>query len=513
MQSNSSNPPAASSKTPQAHSILDRRRAGILLHITSLPGGRGNGDLGRDAYRFVDFLANSGVSVWQTLPIGPTHPDGSPYQCLSAHAGNPAMISLQWLAERGWLRNEQAADSSLAPGEQRLRCLQAAFDFFRQTPPEADQRRYEEFVREHDGWLADYALFIALREELNRRPWQDWPVPIRERQPKALEAARQRLAEPVARVKFEQFVFFQQWKELREYATSRGVLLFGDMPIFIASDSADVWAHQQYFDLREDGHARVVAGVPPDYFSATGQRWGNPHYDWAKMEADGFKWWLERFRSQLALYDWVRIDHFRGFEAYWEIPAESETAIHGYWVKAPGEALLKAAYAQLGGAGLPLVAENLGIITAEVEDLRNQFAIPGMLILQFAFDGGPGNPYLPHNHDANNVAYTGTHDNDTTLSWFEGLSEAQRNHVYQYLGNSSLRMPWALIQSAMASVAKLAILPMQDVLEQGRGHRMNTPGTMDDSNWRWRFTWDQLNDGQVAELARMVRLYGRHPDS
>ncbi|MGZ8242460.1 4-alpha-glucanotransferase [Methylomagnum sp.] len=496
----------------QAHSILDRRRAGVLLHITSLPGAADNGDLGRNAYRFVDFLAGCGVSIWQTLPINPTHPDGSPYQCLSAHAGNPALIDLQWLAERGWLPSGESWGGKLAPNQRRALGLRMAFESFKQSPEDGYWRAYGEFVERHHGWLSDYALFMVLREELGYRPWQAWPAPIRERQPSALEAAHLRLAESIARVKFEQFVFFQQWAELREYARQRGVLLFGDIPIFIASDSADVWAQQEYFDLTAEGQARVVAGVPPDYFSATGQRWGNPHYNWAKMEADGFRWWLERFRSQLALYDWIRIDHFRGFEAYWEIPAESETAMQGRWVKAPGEALLNALFKAMDGAGLPLVAENLGIITEEVEALRNQFDIPGMLILQFAFDGGPGNPYLPHNHTANNVVYTGTHDNDTTLSWYESLTPEQQGHVYQYLGNPDRQMPWTLVQSALASVAKLAILPMQDILGLGKGHRMNAPGTVE-GNWRWRFAWDQLSEQKVAEFAQMIRLYGRHPEA
>jgi 4-alpha-glucanotransferase len=496
----------------QAHSILDRRRAGVLLHITSLPGGLNNGDLGQEAYRFVDFLAGCGVTVWQTLPINPTHPDGSPYQCLSAHAGNPLMIDLQWLADRGWLKNFGAMGKGSSPVAYRRNRLKEAFRAFRQTPEDEHWQAYGEFVESQKSWLIDYALFMALREELGNRPWQEWPAAIREHQPAALEAAALRLAEEIARVKFEQFVFFRQWQGLRDYARQKGVLLFGDIPIFVAGDSADVWARQEDFDLREDGQARVVAGVPPDYFSATGQRWGNPHYNWARMEADGFSWWLERFRSQLALYDWVRIDHFRGFEAYWEIPAESETAMHGRWVKAPGEALLSRIFSALNGAGLPLVAENLGIITQEVEDLRDRFDIPGMLILQFAFDGGGGNPYLPHNHTANNVVYTGTHDNDTTLSWYEGLTPEQQAHVYKYLGNPETRMPVALVQSALASVARLAVIPMQDILELGKGHRMNTPGTAE-GNWSWRFTWDQLTQEKVSELEQMIRLYGRHPDS
>ncbi|CAL1238879.1 4-alpha-glucanotransferase [Candidatus Methylocalor cossyra] len=494
----------------QAHSILDRRRAGILLHITSLPGGPHNGDLGRDAYRFVDFLAECGISVWQTLPIGPTHADGSPYQCLSAHAGNPLLISLEWLAQRGWLRDDLLPDPRLTDATQRTASLRAAFDAFsRRLSGHSDRQAFERFVRANARWLSDYALFIALREDFGQRPWQSWPDPIRSRQPRALRAARRRLRDVIARVKFEQFVFFRQWAELRQYARQRGVLLFGDMPIFVATDSADVWAHQDYFDLREDGSARVVAGVPPDYFSATGQRWGNPHYNWARMQADGFRWWLARFRSQLALYDWVRIDHFRGFEAYWEIPAESETAIHGHWVKAPGQALLETVFAKLNGLGLPLVAENLGVITPEVETLRTRFDIPGMLILQFAFDGGPDNPYLPQNHTPNNVVYTGTHDNDTTLSWFEDLSDAQKHKVYECLGHPDTPMPWALVQCAMASVAKLAVLPMQDVLELGKGHRMNTPGTMDERNWRWRFSWDDLSADKARRLADLVRLHQR----
>lgn len=318
------------------------------------------------------------------------------------------------------------------------------------------------------------------------------------------------MARSIAQLNFEQFVFFEQWQALRDYAHAKGVILFGDIPIFVAGDSADVWSRQKDFDLDPSGQPRVVAGVPPDYFSATGQRWGNPHYRWERMEANGFAWWLDRFRSQLALYDWVRIDHFRGFEAYWEIPAASATAMEGRWVQAPGEALLATLIASVGDGNLPLIAENLGIITPEVEALRERFNIPGMLILQFAFDGGSGNPYLPHNHTPNNVVYTGTHDNDTTLSWFEDLALGQREHVYRYLGEPSAGMPEALVQCALASVAKLAILPMQDVLGLGKGHRMNSPGTTV-GNWNWRFSWDQVSEQGIARLADSIRLYGRHP--
>ncbi|RQW82184.1 MAG: 4-alpha-glucanotransferase, partial [Methylococcus sp.] len=451
--------------------MLDRRRAGVLLHITSLPGGLGNGDLGTEAYRFVDVLGQCGISVWQTLPVNPTHPDGSPYQCLSAHAGNPLLIDLGWLAERGWLDREAATQIAHAsPVQHRRACLDRAFHAFTESESDEAKADYREFIEAQASWLNDYALFMALREEQGGRAWQDWPETLRDRDPAALEAAHKRLSRTLRKVCFEQFIFFQQWQSLREYANRCGILLFGDIPIFVAGDSADVWSRRDEFDLNADGHPRVVAGVPPDYFSATGQRWGNPHYRWNIMEANGFQWWLDRFRSQLALYDWVRVDHFRGFEAYWEIPAESDTAMQGHWVPAPGQALLETLVGTLGNGRLPLIAENLGIITPEVEALRERFNIPGMLILQFAFDGGPGNPYLPHNHNPNDVVYTGTHDNDTTVSWFEDLSQEQQFHIKNYLGNPESSMPDALIRCAMASIAKLAIIPLQDILSLGKGH-------------------------------------------
>jgi 4-alpha-glucanotransferase len=469
--------------------------------------------LGQNAYRFINFLADCGISVWQTLPINPTHADGSPYQCLSAHAGNPVMIDLKWLADRGWLQAPPPFKGETSAVDYRYRCLKQAFSSFQKCSQSEYVSAHDEFVNRHDWWLSDYALFIALREEFGSKAWQEWPVAIRDREPGALEAAQSRLADRIAQVKFEQFVFSEQWIELRRYAKQRGVMLFGDMPIFVAGDSADVWAGREFFDLTDTGYARVVAGVPPDYFSATGQRWGNPHYNWEHMKATGFRWWLDRFRSQLMLYDWVRIDHFRGFEAYWEIPAESETAIHGRWVKAPGDALLETVFATLNGSGLPLVAENLGIITSEVEALRSRFNIPGMLILQFAFDGSDDNPYLPHNHTENSVVYTGTHDNDTTLSWYESLPEAQQHRVHEYFRNhyddKEVRMPKSLVQCALASVARLAVIPMQDVLELGHGHRMNTPGTIS-GNWKWRFSWEQLTEQKAKNLAQSVCDHGRH---
>ncbi len=493
----------------QAQSILDRRRAGILLHITSLPGPLDCGDLGAEAKRFVDFLVSSGCTLWQTLPIGPPHEDRSPYQCMSVHAGDPQMINLEWLLEKGWLKELLPRLEGESSSVYRLACLKQAHAGFQESAGAYERCMLERFREEQSRWLDDYALFVALREEYGRTSWHEWPQPLRDRQSEALAGARVRLAEALDQVCFEQFVFFQQWKELRAYAKSRGVILFGDMPIFVACDSADVWAQRAYFDLDEAGQPRVVAGVPPDYFSAVGQRWGNPHYNWARMEEDGFSWWIERVRGQIALYDWVRIDHFRGFEAFWEIPADQETAIQGRWVKAPGEALMQALFAALDGVGLPLVAENLGVITPEVEALREQFDIPGMLILQFAFDGGPDNPYLPANHVENDVVYTGTHDNDTSLSWYQHLSPEQRQVVDEHLAEYAEPMPWALVSAALASRARLAILPMQDVMGLGEGHRMNQPGTMGGSNWRWRFDWDQVSSEHSIWLGRMIRRYGR----
>lgn len=496
----------------QANSILDRRRAGVLLHITSLPGGAGNGDLGSAALRFIDWLSEMGVSIWQTLPINPTHPDGSPYQCLSVHAGSPLLIDPLWLVQRGWLQGFATAVDKEGAELARRRAIVSAFERFRTLPEAAPDRiAFRQFSEEHRWWLDDYALFMAIREECGQDPWQQWPASLRDRWPAALAVARRRLADEVGRFEFEQFVFHAQWDAVRQHAREKGVLLFGDMPIFVASDSADVWASREYFDLTPDGQPRVVAGVPPDYFSATGQRWGNPHYDWAAMAADGFQWWLGRLRSQFALYDWVRIDHFRGFEAYWEIPADAETAIEGRWVKAPGDALLDTALRCFArdGAALPLIAEDLGVITPEVEALRDRYALPGMKILQFAFDGGPENPYLPHNHPSNSVVYTGTHDNDTTLSWFEGLTPEEQQHVYEYLGTPEIPMPDALIRSALASDARLAMLPMQDLLGLGKGHRMNTPGTLSDDNWRWRFDWSQVPARLTARVAEWIGLYGR----
>lgn len=485
--------------------VFDKRRAGILLHPTSLPGAPGNGDLGPQAYHFVDFLADCGVGLWQTLPLGPPHEDFSPYQCLSVHAGNYRLISLDALVELGWLDDARLdADGDL--DAQRQVRLAAAYNGFQRKASDDDRKAYRNFVSEHTRWLEDFALYQAVRKEYGGRAWYDWPKPLCERDPEALDVERKRLAGSIRQARFEQYLFYRQWKQLRQYANDRGVLLFGDIPIFVAHDSADVWAHREWFSVNDQGCLEVVAGVPPDYFSETGQRWGNPHYRWEELKKDGFSWWLERIRSQMEMFDLVRIDHFRGFEAYWEIDAAAETAVDGHWVKGPGESFFQVLKQVFGK--LPLVAEDLGVITDEVTALRKQFRLPGMKILQFAFDGSPDNPYLPHNHERLGVVYTGTHDNNTTLGWYNELPEDQRARVRHYLGDSAEPMPGLLMRAALASVARLAVVPLQDVLELDGAHRMNVPGVAE-GNWRWRFDWDQVHDAHRDRLREWISLYGR----
>lgn len=476
------------------HPTLDRRRAGILLHPTSLPGGR----LDSDALRFIDVLADAGVSVWQMLPLGPTHTDRSPYRCISVRALNPDLISLERLVEEGWISQDLA-------GEARSAWLPAAIVWLQKPEQRAEYNAYKDFCQQRVDWLDDYALFQALRIQYNGQPWWEWPDPIRQREPADLEALRLSMATQIEQIRLEQYLIHRDLERLRNHARSRGVLLFGDMSIFVAHDSAEVWAHRELFKLDVTGHPQVVAGVPPDYFSATGQRWGNPLYNWRRLQQDGFRWWVQRFATDLERFDLIRVDHFRGFEGCWEIPASEPTAIHGRWEKTPGDAL----FGVLSGMfeNLPLVAEDLGTITPEVTALRDRFGFPGMLVLQFAFEGGPDNPYLPHQHMPNAVVYTGTHDNDTTLSWYSGLPEPVRHSLHAYF-NSRDEMPWLLVRAAMQSVARLAMIPMQDLLSQGPGHRMNTPGQRT-GNWAWRFDWDDLTATARDRLRSMTKMYGR----
>ena len=488
-------------------SFLDQRRAGVLLHITSLPSRGECGDLGKEAYNFVNFLHDAGVKVWQTLPLGMPHGDGSPYQCLSAHAGNPALISMDWLVEKGWLQSDERCHDCHANHEFGKSCLIVKAFYGFQFLADVDERQsFQKFCQDKAKWLDDFALFIAFRNLFAHKSWIQWPEALRERDPAALKDAGNLLKDVLEAIKFEQYLFFRQWQELKDYAAEKQVLMFGDIPIFVSYDSADVWANRAEFKLNAAGEMDVVAGVPPDYFSEFGQRWGNPHYDWEYQRKNGFKWWLERLESQYEMFDILRIDHFRGFEAAWEVPADEATAINGKWVKAPGRELLQTI--QKAFPALALVAEDLGIITDEVELLRDDFHLPGMKILQFAFDGNNQNPYLPMNYQRNSVVYTGTHDNDTTLGWFETQGDIEKQRVYDYLGWSSLPMPNALIYAAMASVSNLAVIPMQDILRLGSVDRMNTPGTTE-GNWRWRFDWSQLSSDKVSYLSHLIKLFGR----
>ncbi|MGF1615215.1 MAG: 4-alpha-glucanotransferase [Gammaproteobacteria bacterium] len=496
---------AAQARSP----VLDRRRAGLLLHPTSLPGPLDSGDLGPGAYQFVDFLAASGFTVWQMLPVNPTHGNLSPYACQSIHAGNSRLISLELLESEGWLGRQTEAKVHISgedPVAYRRSLLAQGRTGFLARASAADRAAYDEFKAKHAYWLENYVLFQALQEQYGGLPWWEWPAPLRDREPKALQEARMRLAEPLEQQRFEQFVFFRQWHALKRYANDRGILLFGDMPIFVAEDSNAVWARRHYFRLNEVGRPLVVAGVPPDYFSATGQRWGNPLYDWNHMRQDDFWWWRERVKNHLLLFDLVRIDHFRGFEAHWEISGTEATALRGHWVQAPGQELFATLLQAFNP--LPLVAEDLGTITPEVTALRDQFGFPGMKVLQFAFDGNPENPYLPHNHVSNSVVYTGTHDNNTTLGWYQELSEEERHYVLDYLGDRDTEIPWLMIRTALISVAKLAMVPMQDILGLDAAGRMNVPG-LDEGNWRWRFSWQQVPTDLAPRLRHSVRLYGR----
>lgn len=476
--------------------IFEQRRSGVLLHITSLPAG----NMGADAYRFVDFLAEAGVSVWQMLPLGPTHDDRSPYQCLSAHAGNNRLICRNMLKAQPWAEAKTISDPKMS------RLIANAYRQFDLHADEAEKQAFKDFCVQQQYWLDDYVLYREIRHLNQSRAWFDWPPELRDRDPEAMKKVTTERENALQIRRFEQFIFFRQWHQLRDYANDKGVKLFGDMPIFVAHDSADVWAERALFTLDDSGQATRVAGVPPDYFSETGQRWGNPLYDWQKHIDQNFDWWRRRLQTQLELFDLIRIDHFRGFEACWEIPASCETAIDGQWVTAPGEQLFDRLLELFGE--LPLVAEDLGIITDEVTALREKYGMPGMKILQFAFGGDASNPYLPHQQCEDSVTYTGTHDNNTTLGWYQALEPYVKAHMHSYMGETSEAMPWLFIRSALSSVSELAVVPFQDLLSLGAEHRMNVPGTIE-GNWGWRFSWDMVPDAIPAKLKALNDLYGR----
>lgn len=494
------------------------RASGILLHPSSLPGPWGIGDLGPMAYRFVDFLAAAGQTLWQVLPLGPTGYGDSPYQCFSAFAGNPLLINIDDLIDHGLLTSAEARATlgklpsdrvdfgALIPAKQAL--LRSSFERFRSGHGTRFHQAYTAFCAANAEWLADYALFMAIKEAQGGGSWHDWQPELRDRQPAALECMRRELAGTIEYHQYVQFLFFRQWQALKEYANQRGVLIIGDAPIFVADDSADVWANRDLFFVDSSGMPTVVAGVPPDYFSATGQRWGNPLYRWDKMAETGYRWWVARMRQAFTLYDVLRLDHFRGFEAYWEVPASAPTAVDGRWVQGPGADLFKTLQAELGD--LPIIAEDLGLITPEVEALRLAFDLPGMKVLQFAFGDDATNPYLPHNYTANYVVYTGTHDNDTSVGWFATLDANTRAAVLTYLGRDeqTVDIAWDLMRLGLMSVANYAITPLQDVLRLGSEARMNTPGRLG-GNWAWRCAAAALSEELAHQLRSLTRAYGR----
>lgn len=479
------------------------RTSGVLLPLSALNSAAGSAEvLGENAARFIRFLAEAGFSIWQMLPVHPPDPYHSPFQGCSVHAGDRALISLDRMRTCHWMgpaESRQEQGRSIDP-------MATALGQFLQNASAEDRAGYELFKRDHALWLDDYAAYCAIRQASDARPWWEWADGLRVREQSALERFASERASVIESYRFEQYVFFSQWRELRKLARDHGILLIGDMPLFATHDSADVWARPEYFMLDQAGQPLTVAGVPPDYFSKTGQRWGNPQYRWARMSDDGFQWWIDRVRTQLELFDLIKLDHFRGLESVWEIPADSRTAERGAWRPVPGRRILETLRAALGG--LPFIAEDLGIITPPVEALRREFALPGMKVLQFAFDSDALNPYLPHNHDPDFIVYTGTHDNNTSLGWFNSLDRSQQLRVLDYLRQPGEPMPRPLIVAALASVCRVAVIPMQDLLGLGAEHRINTPGTTE-GNWQWRLRWEWISPELAGTLRHLNRIYGR----
>ncbi|HKI79861.1 MAG TPA: 4-alpha-glucanotransferase [Ignavibacteriaceae bacterium] len=495
------------------------RNAGILLHPTSLPGKYGIGDLGPEAFNFVNFLEHSGQRLWQVLPLGPTGYGDSPYQCFSAFAGNPLLISPDKLLDYGFLAETDISNIPESNPHQidygsvinfKNELFLKAFNNFRKNN-NGLQKDFERFVKNNSDWLEDYSLFMALKDFHSGAPWNKWEKNLVARESGAMKKWKEKLSAEILYQKFVQYIFFKQWKELKKYANERGIKIIGDVPIFIAYDSAELWANKELFTVDKEGGLEFVAGVPPDYFSATGQLWGNPLYKWNEMGKNDFAWWRKRVSSLLEFIDIIRIDHFRGFDAYWEIPGNSPNAIEGRWVKAPGEKLFNSIKKHFGD--LPIIAEDLGVITKSVEALRDQFNIPGMKILQFAFGTGMENKFLPHNYIPNCCVYTGSHDNDTTRAYFEkakGQDNDILDHAKKYLNYYGENLTSELIRTAYASVANIVLIPMQDMLNLGGEARMNFP-SKPGGNWGWRFTWEQVRTDLADYYKSLADLYERPP--
>ncbi len=494
------------------------RASGVLLHVTSLPSPYGIGDVGPSAYTWVDQLAAAGQTWWQVLPLGPTGCGHSPYQALSSFAANPLILSPEQLVEDGLLKADDCNGSAFPPGSVdfdkvipfKERLLTQAWRNFRSGGRVDFRAEFEQFCEEKGDLQAEPALFMALREKFHGAPFWEWPAPLARRHPEALTKARRELADAIDRFRFGQFLVLRHWQNLKAYAKQRGVRLLGDLPIFVSLDSSDVWANPELFLLDEQARPRVVAGVPPDYFSAEGQLWGNPIYDWQALRETGYRWWIERLRARLDYLDAIRIDHFRGFEAAWHVPANAPTAASGQWVPGPGADFFGAVRGALGG--LPLLAEDLGVITPQVTALRDQFRLPGMRVLQFGFNGDPNNPHLPHHCVHNGLVYTGTHDNDTTRGWYDALSEHERRNFWNYTQRSPGEphaAVWELIRMAWSSRSALAVTPLQDLLGLGSDARMNVPGR-ENGQWRWRCPADDaLMQSAFQRLFELTESSGR----
>lgn len=500
-----------------AEDKTNHRYSGVLVHPTSFPSPYGIGDMGRGAHEFIDFLAMAGQHLWQVLPLGPSGNGNSPYQSYSVFAGQTLLISPELLIEKKLLTeadvhpipefNADRVDYDKVT-TYKTSLFKKAYEHFRHTADKNLLEEYDSFQSNNQYWLDDYCLYMAGKDYHNGLPWYEWEDSLLDPTPKERASWMKLLASEIDYYRFIQFAFFSQWYELKDYANKKGIAIIGDIPIFTAPDSADVWANKELFKLDSKGHPLEVAGVPPDYFSATGQLWGNPLYDWDAMKDDGYRWWIERVRNQLDQVDYIRIDHFRGFEAYWAVPAGEETAMNGKWKKGPGEALFEAIQKALGEE-LPIFAEDLGIITPEVEKLRDTLGFPGMKILQFGFDGTGESTFLPHQLSTRNcICYTGTHDNDTTCGWYEHTSEQNKDKVRRYMNTNASSVSWDFIRTCLGTIAKYAIFPVQDLLKLGSEHRMNTPGTAT-GNWEFRYRSGLLDEGMAKGLKQMTELFGR----
>lgn len=491
------------------------RSCGVLVHPTSFPSQYGMGDLGNEAKEFIDFLVETDMSIWQVLPLGPTGYGNSPYASYSAFAGNHYLISLDTLVEKGLLEASEVqktvtpvtnkVDYERAYGNKNDLYRLASERFYENISNEKLEK-LEQFKESNKYWLDDYCLFIACSKLHDRMPWNQWDPELAQRKKRAMSAFRKKNSDEIRYQTWLQFEFFNQWYALKEYANDRGIRVIGDIPIFVDHNSADVWANPKYFEVDKQGNRKLVAGVPPDYFSATGQLWGNPLYKWKLLEKDDYSWWVERFRQMFDLYDAIRVDHFRGFDAYWEVDAAETTAIKGAWVDGPGNKLFNAIKKHLGE--LPIIAEDLGVMTPSVEELRDAFQFPGMKILQFAFDSDSTNAFLPHNYSKNCVVYTGTHDNDTTIGWYRSAPEAEKHRAREYTRSDGSEIHWDLIRLGMLSVADQAIFPLQDLMDLDENHRMNIPGTVTD-NWIWRYRKDMLNAIDKDRIRHLVYLSNR----